>query len=165
MAPAAARADVTVDALVTPLAGGLFHYKFSITNDSLADLFLVTITDAPLGEQRITDTLSAPQGFLASYDPGLGLLDFLGDSTPNFPIGKTDGFAFDSAFGPSVNFTSFEAFTEAIFPDPAATGDVRATIVKVVPEPASLLLLAMGLLVYACTRAKPRAQRRGPRLH
>lgn len=165
MAPSVARANLTVDALVTPLGGGVFHYEFSITNINHADLFLVTVTDAPLGDQRISDTLFAPQGFLASYDPGLGLLDFVGDSTPNFPIGKTDGFGFDSTFGPAANFTSFEAFTEANFPDPAATGQVRATIVQVVPEPASLLLVTMGLLGYACTRAKPSVQRRGTRLH
>ena len=111
----AAHADITVSSTVTPL-GGSFRYEFSITNSMLVspdqDVVIVSITNAPLADPLIGPTLTAPADFVASYDPGLGIVDFL-EATSNFGVGTTTGgFSFESqaAPGPGV-FSSFEALT------------------------------------------------------
>jgi hypothetical protein len=146
MASGVSHASLMVDATVAPIGGGLFHYEFSITNTSFVDLLFVTITDAPLGDGLITSTRTAPGGFKTEYDSGLGLIDFLADTTPEFPIGTTSGFSFDSAFGPVGNFTTFEAFTLASFPSPEVAGNVQT---NVIPEPGTIAMLAIGLCVFA----------------
>ena len=57
----AARAVLTVDATVTPLAGS-FLYEFSIANTGPEDVILVTILDAPLADPLIDPTLMFPAG-------------------------------------------------------------------------------------------------------
>ncbi|MDQ2694170.1 MAG: hypothetical protein M3Z21_02105 [Pseudomonadota bacterium] len=136
------RANLMVEAVVSPIGGGGFHYEFAVVNATLADAFLVTLTDAPLDDALITATLTAPAGFLANYDPGLGLIDFIADAAGFFPLGTTAGFAFDSLFGPTANFTLFQAFTESAFPDPAAAGQVSFAAV---PAPAGIALWLLGL--------------------
>jgi hypothetical protein len=133
-----------VDAIVTPTGGGVFHYEFSVTSD-LADLFLVSITDAPPGDPLIAATLTTPVGYLANYDSGLGLLDFIADTAIFFPFGTTSGFAFDSSFSPVANFSLFEAYSLADFPVPIA-GVVNITQVVQVSEPDMLPLLGFALV-------------------
>jgi hypothetical protein len=154
-----ASAVLMVDATVSPLSGGVFHYEFSVINDSLPDLFLVSITDAPLGDPLIGASLVAPAGFLANYDPGLGFLDFIADTTPLFDIGTTSGFAFDSAFSPTDAFSLFEGQTLSGFPVPI-TGLVNVTVVDggAVPEPGILSLIAIGLAGWLGGRRTPLAE-------
>ena len=52
---------VMVDMVVTPL-GGSYRYDVSVNNDSLDDLAIVSISDAPLGDPLIDPTLTAPAG-------------------------------------------------------------------------------------------------------
>lgn len=140
----AAIAVPMLDATVSPIGGGAFHYEFSVTNDTVADLFLVTITDAPLGDPLIAATLTAPAGFLASYDSGLGLLDFIADIALFFPPGITSGFAFDSLSSPAANFGLFDAFSLADFPVPIS-GQVNIVQVAPVAEPGIGTLFAIAL--------------------
>lgn len=128
----AAEATLTVEATVTPLAGS-FLYEYSIANSGPDDVVLVSIVDAPLGDPLIDPTLTAPVGYLASYDDGLGIVDFLED-TGLFAIGTaTSGFSFESLAAPAPGvLRSFEAFE---FDGDFLAGDVQTTII---PEPSTL---------------------------
>lgn len=61
-----------VSATVTPIPGA-FHYEVSVTNTELVDLWLVSITDAPLVAPLIGETLVVPAGFIGVYDPPSGI--------------------------------------------------------------------------------------------
>ncbi len=132
----AAEAALTVEATVTPLAGS-FLYEFSVMNTGPDDVVLVSIVDAPLGDPLIDPTLTAPVGYLASYDDGLGIVDFLED-TGLFAVGTTtSGFGFESLSAPAPGvFRSFEAFE---FDGDFLAGDVQTTII---PEPSTLVGVA-----------------------
>ncbi len=149
----AAHATLIVEATVTPI-GGLFHYDFSVTNNAAEDVVIVSITDAPVGDPFIDPSLVAPVGFLASYDSGLGFVDFLED-TDLFGVGTTkSGFMFDSASGPTATtFSTFEALTVQ---GNLLTGQIRT---NVIPEPGTitLLLVGMGAIVAFTVRKRKRS--------
>ena len=147
VAPVVRAAQISVDILVTPLSGGSFRYEVTIGNAGPDDVVLVTLVDAPLGDPLIDPTLIWPPGFLASYDPGLGLVDFLED-TDLFAAGTSvSGFQFDSLAGPDF-FRAFEALT--VFGDPDS-GSTNITLVPV-PEPSTLLLAACSLMLIVWRR-------------
>ena len=106
-----AHAALNVSAVVSPAGGGLFHYVFTIQNTGPDDVAIVSV-DAPINDTFIDPSLTFPAGFLASYDPLLGFVDFLED-TDLFASGTiVTGFAFDSASGPTAgSFLEFEALT------------------------------------------------------
>ena len=129
---------------VTPLGGGIFQFDFSIFNSGPEDILVLTFTDAPiadvlnpLGDPLITPNLVTPVGFLASYDSGLGYVDFLADSDI-FGAGTTkNGFSLESSADGSANFKVFEALYA---PSP-------------VPDNGSTLLMAtLGLMTLALAR-------------
>lgn len=133
-------AALMVDATVQPFGGGLFHYEFTITNNTPEDVVLVSLIDAPPSDMTITNTLAAPAGFLALYDPGVGIVDFLEDSSLFGSGTTTSGFRFDSASGPATGlFSAFEALT--------TDGDLLTGAIQTqgVPEPGTLALLTLGL--------------------
>ena len=108
----AAKAAILVRAAVTPLVGK-FRYDFEVENTGPDDHVIVSIVDAPLADVLIPPSLTAPTGFLASYDPGLGIVDFLED-TGLFAAGTTVGlFTFESTTGPNSGFGAFEALSVA----------------------------------------------------
>jgi len=132
-------ADVIVDATVSPIPGG-FHFDYSITNNESEDLVIVSIA-GPAGDPLIGPTLTAPGGFLTSYDSGLGVIDFIGD-TSAFLVGMTTiGFGFDSAFSPVP--TTFEALTIS---GQKIVGTTQAPGGGPIPEPSTMLLIGSGLI-------------------
>jgi hypothetical protein len=144
-APSVSSALLVVQDTVTP-GVGVFHHEFTITNNTVDDVAIVSIVDAPIGDPFIAGSLVVRAGFLGSYDSGLGFVDFLGD-TQLFAVGTTTGgFEFDSAFaptpGPPSRFAAFEALTVN---GDLITGDVQSTAVQV-PEPPPFLLLVLGVL-------------------
>lgn len=144
LASSAVSAQTSVDILVTPL-GGSFRYEVTIGNAGTDDLALVSLIDAPLGDPLIDPTLIAPAGFLASYDSGLGFVDFLEDSN-SFAAGTSvGGFRFESLAGPTY-FTMFEALTIL------GTPEAGSTTITVIPEPSTLILAACGLLALIGSR-------------
>ncbi|MBI2925170.1 MAG: hypothetical protein HYY24_05640 [Verrucomicrobia bacterium] len=140
-----AEAILIVEGTVTPLAGS-FEYEFSISNLGPNDYVIVSILNAPLADPLIDPTLVAPVGFLASYDDGLGFVDFLGD-TDLFAVGTTvSGFSFESLSGPGTVFTLFEAlsvlgdsFSGSITITPAGVPETGSSLPL-----ASLSLIALG---------------------
>jgi len=142
-----AEAVLTVDATVTPLVGS-FLYEISITNTGPEDIVIVSIVDAPIGDPLIDPSLMFPAGFFASYDGGVGIVDFLED-TSLFAAGTTtSGFSFESsaAPGPGV-LSSFEALSDV---GDFFTGNVQTTVVSVggggsVPEPSTVVAGILGL--------------------
>jgi len=124
--------QVKVDAIVTPLVGS-FRYDISVHNNAAEDLAIVSLVDAPLADPLIDLTLAAPVGFLASYDDGLGFVDFLGDADV-FAAGATvGGFGFESLTAPGAYFASFEALGVL---GTSYSGSLRSVMV---PEAGTLL--------------------------
>ena len=153
LAAAPAAAELIVDASVTAFGAGIFNWDILITNTGPEDFSLVSIVDAPPGEPLITQTLTAPAGFTASYDSGLGIVDFI-ESQNLFGAGMTNGgFMFSSVAAPGDGVLQrFEAFdTLGNF----VTGAVNQ---RAVPEASTATLATVGLLV-ACWRR--RVLRRG----
>ena len=140
--PVLTRADVLVKTTVTP-TGSLFHYDYVITNNTPNELAIFTLEGLPASSNAVQN-LTAPSGFQTSFDPGLGLLSFLGD-TSFFTAGTTSpDFVFDSPFAPGIStFTALDVTGTEI--------KGSATAPSAVPEPgavslfAGLLLAGMGL--------------------
>lgn len=133
---------------VTPLVGGIFQFDFSIFNTGPEDILVLTITDAPLADLLITPNLSTPAGFLASYDSGLGFVDFLADSDL-FGAGTTkSGFSLQSSADGSVNFTIFEALYA-----PSPVPDKGNTMLM---SSLGLLTLALARKTFATVNNQPR---------
>ncbi len=75
----------------------------------MVDFTLVSILNAPKNEPLIGTSLTAPAGFLALYDSGLGIIDFL-EASSIFGAGATvSGFSFRSSTLAGTLFTQFEA--------------------------------------------------------
>ncbi len=150
IAPAQA---LQIQSLATDL-GGLFHYDVTVLNDDpIPELLLVSISDAPLGDGLIESSLTAPSGFLASYNAGLGLLDFIADTTPIFPSGPTGLFSFDSSAPPDAALTTYEAIdlSGELF-----TGTVDSRLVRAVAAPGVPALFTLGLVLLAHRRVVER---------
>src|SRR5262249_10049296 len=89
----------------------------------------------PLSIQNLT----APAGFQAVYDPGLGLLTFLEDSTLFGPA-PVSGFAFDSPVAPAPTL-----FSGLVLDGNGGLTTASGSTLGPVPEPGSLTLLcALG---------------------
>jgi hypothetical protein len=102
------QAQITLDAVVT-LFPDAVRYDLTVHNPTSEDLVLISLLDGPMGDARIGTSLSAPPGFLGNYDPGLGIVDFLGD-TEVFGAGSTlTGFGFETSPMAGLGFGTFEA--------------------------------------------------------
>jgi hypothetical protein len=102
--------QITLDAVVTRLPDGV-RYDLVVNNSTLEDLVLISLLDGPLGDDRIGLTLSVPPGFLANYDSGLGIVDFLGDSEVFGAGTLLKGFSFETSPTAVLGLDSFEAIS------------------------------------------------------
>jgi hypothetical protein len=140
-----ASAAVTVNLSPTPLGGGVFSFNVSVTNSGPDDVVRVSLLNGPTGDPLVMPT--APTGYLASYDSGLGILDLLEDTQPFASGTTTQFFTFNSTTSSGFDFTSFEY--------QRTNGDVFTGIASV-PEPSRGLLLMASLSGLIMVRRKPR---------
>lgn len=139
---------------VTPTTtseNGLFHYNYTISNDTINDFLLVTIDVA--AQPNAIQNLVTPTGFFSNFDPGIGLLDFAGPASTGFTAGSTfTGFEFDSPLQPRAS--SFTALRLDANENPVTfTGQTPAPV----PEPSStagLVALLPGFLLLRRFSAK-----------
>ena len=99
-------ADVVVEAQVTAV-GGEFLYSYMVTNNTDMELVIITI-EVPSDPTAVMN-LSAPTGFSASFDSGLGVVDFVMDTSMFSGMSTVGSFTFESPFGAgSANFTALD---------------------------------------------------------
>ncbi len=117
-----------------------YTYNYSITNGAPMDLAEITV---PANPQSSLLNLTAPTGFLITFDSGNGLFSFLEDNNQNTPqtfaSGTTvTGFSFTSFYAPGA--ATFDAL------DAGANDYMGTTLAPtVVPEPTTTLLSLAGL--------------------
>lgn len=147
-------ANLEVDLQFSLIGGGVFQYDVAVRNNGPSDVSIVSITDAPSNDPLIVSTLEAPPGFMAFYDPGIGMgfgfVDFIEDVVLFAANTTTSGFRFQSESSPPANFTMFEALT--------VEGDFISGAIQVqqaVPDGGSMLgLTAIGSLALGVLRQK-----------
>lgn len=148
-----AQADFTLETRVTPIPGA-FRYEITVHNNDPSELALVSFSDAPLSDPWIDSTLETPVGFLASYDGGLGFVDFLADTGSFFSGSDITGFRFESLADPSLFFTQVEALD--------LQGNIVAGTVDltVVPETGTTgaALLVIGVVATSLRRRRQTSQ-------
>lgn len=133
---------ITVTGGVTTI-GPLFQYDYTVTNNSGDDLEVLDIAVPP--GTAITG-LTATAGFDDAYDPILGLVSFL-ENTSTFGTTPISGFIFDSLLPPgptTFNGTLLDANFNVVTIAGFTTGPVAAAT----PEPGYLLLLAFGVPLF-----------------
>jgi hypothetical protein len=144
---------ITVTSIVTPL-GPLFQYNYTITNNSGDDLEVLDIAVTP----GISITgLTATPGFTDAYDPVLGLVSFLED-TSTFGPTPISGFIFDSSLAPkptTFNGTLLDANFNLVNTGGNTTGPVA-------PEPGYLLLLIVWVPLFLYRYGRPRPTNSNP---
>ena len=145
LAVTAQASTMSIDVLFADLGGGIFRYEFIITNTGMEDIAFLTINDAPMNDILIGPSLSAPEGFIASYDP-IGFVDFAGDTASFTPGDTFTGISFESSSSPDVAFTDFTAFTNG--------GELVTITTNLVPEPSSSLLLLCGIASFCFSRRR-----------
>lgn len=137
-----ARAQLTVQPTVS-FSSGFYNYNYSISNQSAFDVSIITLSGL-FPAANAVQNLSAPTGFLASYDTGLSLLSFI-EGTQSFSVGLTFAdFTFSSPYAPVAG--SFEAID--------ITGDFLVGVTQVpggatsaVPEPSTTALFGAAALL------------------
>ncbi len=144
----AAAAEVVVAPTVTPISGG-FEYAYTITNNTPDDSFLVDIP-VPADPLAITN-LTAPSGFKAAFDSGLGLVSFLED-TSFFTSTPQSGFFFDRPEGPGQ--VTFQATVVNL--DSGDLYTVSGATTAPVPEPAYLALSFLPVFAWMMIRRRDR---------
>jgi len=148
---ATAHAQITLTPTITNIGGGLIRYQYSVSNTSLFDFSVISIN--VIAAPGAVQSLVAPTGFSAFFDPGLGQVDFV-ENTQSFTAGSTiSGFAFNSPFAPQMS--TFTALRLDGNGNPVTiTGSVLAP--AVIPEPATFLLFGAGLAGLAAMKIRGR---------
>jgi hypothetical protein len=137
--------SITVTPTVTP-DGALYEYDYSVINNSGEDLEVLDIAVTP--GTAILNLTAAP-GFDDAYDPILGLVSFL-ENTSVFGQTAISGFIFDSPLAPSAttfNGTLLDANFNVVTIGGPTTGPVA-------PEPGYLPLLIFGVPLFLYRRRR-----------
>jgi hypothetical protein len=137
-----AQTSVSISPTVTT-SGALYTYSYSITNFTDTDLAFVNLDNLPLVGGALTN-LSAPSGFLSTFDPGVGIATFAPDNTANYgefaPGSTISGFSFSSTFGPgTVAYDTLD-----LYGDPYTGTTVGPS--AAVPEASTWVSVGAGLL-------------------
>ena len=99
-------ADVVVEAQVTAINGG-FLYSYMVTNNTDRELVIISI-EVPSDPAAVAN-LTAPAGFAASFDSGLGVVDFVMDTSTFSGMSTVGSFTLESPLGAGpVNFTALD---------------------------------------------------------
>lgn len=132
-------AQLLVSPTISTLSNGLYHYNYTITNNTGQDIYLIDINTA--NQANAVTNLVAPVGFQKAFDSGLGLVSFLED-TSSFSSTPLSGFQFDSIFqGGQVLFAG--DYLDGNFNNQVVSGTTRGPVST--PEPGSLaILLTLG---------------------
>jgi hypothetical protein len=138
LASSAPAATLTVNALVTPMSGGIFNYDFTFINDCPDDDFGTFTLNAPVRDSILGPSLTVPSGdFQANYASNDGFVDFSSTTFTGFERNMTySGFSLQTTGDPSSFFTTFEALSNTTFQP--VSGAVTTTVI---PEPSSAVLL------------------------
>ena len=147
-----ASAQLLVSPTITSLSNGLYHYNYTITNNTGQDIYLIDINTAH--QANAVTNLLAPTGFQKAFDSGLGLVSFLED-TSSFSTTPLSGFQFDSIFqGGQVLFAG--DYLDNNFNNQIVSGTTRGPVST--PEPGSLAILvtlsASGAFYFRRKRSK-----------
>jgi hypothetical protein len=133
--PGAARGQVLLTPEIT-WDGSLYHYHYTLTNNTLSDLSLITIQTVAGADVALNP--GAPDGFQLIYDSGNGLLSFAPADPDNggtmFEAGQAySGFHFQSPLRPGwARFSALDVNGLKAFSGVASAP---------VPEPGSLAML------------------------
>jgi hypothetical protein len=130
----ACASSISVEATVTP-GSGVFHYEYSMANTTADDVLLI---DIPVpADPLAVRSLTAPSGFLAAFDSGLGLVSFL-DDTALFGATAQAGSSYDSLYVPGpVTFQGTAVTADEIL------HTLKGATVAPVSEPGYLAPLAL----------------------
>ena len=155
--PGIAHAQVSTPAVT--FANGLYHYDYSITNATADDLFTVTIQVLPYNDPNIQPdpnspnnpviNVTAPAGFMASYDPVNGFVGYT-EFTGIFTSTPLNGFTYDSTFAPMSSVFEADFAVNGITP-------TFGTTLAAVPEPDSVALLG-AMSAAACFAMRRRVR-------
>lgn len=141
--------------------GSYFSYELYVVDNVLPNLVVVSLLNAPLGDTLIGPSLTAPVGYLASYDSGLGIVDFLTDTTLEFGLPTTGPFTFASLFGPASYFAQSRGLDDNL--NEVSMDLATITVVQgpngQVSGPGGIALLGLGLALLAGRRGWALAQR------
>lgn len=154
----AARADLitSMSSTVTPEAGGLFRYDYTLAVSSASTIsassFAIGVgSDAAL----ILGGSSAPTGFDISYAPGdIEILFTSPDPSFDIAPGATGRFEFESRVGPASTAYQVQGYGSL---GTLSTNSGTAFSAAAVPAPASMLLLGVGGLGVMVTTRRLRA--------
>ena len=150
------RAQVIITPTVTS-SGGLFHYSYTITNTSVTDdLFDVDIRVNRL--PNAVQNIVVPSGFKSAFDSGLGLVDFVEDSSFFTTGTAVSGFRFDSIFSPSNGF--FDANFLTLSGGISTVTGRTLTPTGSVPEPGAWAFLGAAVVASGGLFARSRRLRR-----
>lgn len=156
LAPARGGFDASVSATVTPEAGGLFLYSYTVTTSPSSTLatseFIVDI-----GVTADLTAITAPSGFDAFYSAGDPIIDFQSfSSSTDIGIGQSGSFSFTSTVNPGLLGDVLRNLDDT----GGTFTDLAGTTLAPAPEPSSLALCGIGgTALWLAARRRRRAAR------
>lgn len=147
--PAVGGLVASLTVAVTPQAGGLILYEYTLVNQSTSTPPIAQF-DLAIADDADVQAISAPSGWGFDAPIGGGYVSFfVEDAGAELAPGATGLFSFLSHLGPAM----FDYFVTAI--DPPDFDVMEGRILApgaAVPEPAGLALAGIGLSMLVCLR-------------